>query len=295
MPLEFDVQKKKILRIIVDTDADCEADDPFAIAHALMSPKLNVRAIFAEQFGEPHTTERSYEEIEKILAAMSLTVPIYMGAKGSLAATENEPISTASEFLIEEALRDDPNELFVLCLGAITNIAAAIKACPDIIHKMTVVWIGGHAHTQSGKAPFKEFNAGNDIPAANIVLESGVKLWQIPSNVYGSMRIGLAELQRRVYPCGKIGKHLFEKMVNYNRNEYASWTAGESWSLGDSPAIGVALDENCGCYEYREAPIINDDTSYTYEKGKPMIRVYTSIDSRYILEDFIAKLEILYN
>lgn len=294
MDLKFDVQAKKKLRVIVDTDADCEADDPYAIAHALMSPKLNIRAIFAEQFGDENSTQRSFDEIQRILSAMSLYVPAYMGAKGSLEMTKDQPISPASSFLIDEAMRDDPNELFVLCLGAITNVAAAIKACPDIITRMTVVWIAGHAHTESGKAPFKEFNSGNDIPAANVVFNSGVKLWQIPSNVYGSIRIGLAELQRRVYPCGEIGKHLFEKMVNYNCSKYADWTAGESWSLGDSPAVGVALDEHCGRYEYREAPFFNDDTSYTYIKDRPLIRVYQSIDSRYIIEDFIAKLEILY-
>ena len=77
-------------------------------------------------------------------------------------------------------------------------------------------------------------------------------------------------------------------------NVAADWTAGESWSLGDSPAVGVVLDENCGLYENREAPIINDDTSYTFESGRPVIRVYNSIDSKFILEDFIAKLELFY-
>ena len=56
----------------------------------------------------------------------------------------------------------------------------------------------------------------------------------------------------------------------------------------------VALEPNCGQYIVREAPIINEDTSYRFEKGRPMIRVYTSINSRFILEDFIGKLRILY-
>ena len=35
MALKFDVRDEKKIRVIVDTDAACEADDPFAIAHAL--------------------------------------------------------------------------------------------------------------------------------------------------------------------------------------------------------------------------------------------------------------------
>lgn len=128
----------------------------------------------------------------------------------------------------------DVKPLFVLCLGAITNVASAIRKCPEITKRMTAVWIDG----------------------------------QIPNNVYGTMHIGLAEIQQKVYPYGKIGKHLFENMVTFNESKHAGWTAGESWSLGDSPAIGVALEPNCGSFVYREAPIFNEDTSYSFEAGE---------------------------
>lgn len=293
MPLIYDVPDYKKLRVIIDTDAACEADDPFAIAHALMSKKLIVKAIFAEQFGTPDTTRLSYNEIMTVLDAMDIEVPVFMGEEGKLSDVEGKDISPAAQYLIDEAMREDPLPLFVLCQGAITNIASAIKACPQIIKRMTVVWIGGQGHDNFTKE-FREFNAGNDIEAANLVISSGVEFWQIPSNVYSTMQIGLAELQKKVYPCGKIGKHLFENMINYNMSEHAGWTAGESWSLGDSPAVGVALDPNCGQYVYREAPIFEEDTTYRFEAGRPMIRVYTSINSRFILEDFICKLELIY-
>jgi inosine-uridine nucleoside N-ribohydrolase len=293
MPLSYVVPEYKRLRVIVDTDTACEADDPYAIAHALMCKKFDVKAIFAEQFGNPATTRMSYNEIITILDAMSLSVPVYMGEEGKLSEVEGKEISPAARFLIEEAMREEEKPLYVLCMGAITNVAAAIKKCPQITSKMTVVWIGG----QNPDAYFenqREFNAGNDIDAINLVISSGVEFWQIPNNVYGSMKIGIAELQKKVYPCGKIGKHLYEKLVNYNVSQYAGWTAGESWSLGDSPSVGVALDPNCGHYVYREAPIFNEDTTYRFEAGRPKIRVYTSIDSRFILEDFICKLQLIY-
>lgn len=46
-------------------------------------------------------------------------------------------------------------------------------------------------------------------------------------------------------------------------------TAGESWTLGDSPAVGVVLDPDCGFYHETEAPIILDDTTNKFEKGRP--------------------------
>lgn len=40
MPLLYDVPEYQKKRVIIDTDAVCKADDPFAIAHALMSKKF---------------------------------------------------------------------------------------------------------------------------------------------------------------------------------------------------------------------------------------------------------------
>lgn len=183
--------------------------------------------------------------------------------------------------------------MHVLCIGAITNVAAAIQACPDITSRMTVVWIGGQSYN-GPVAGDREYNASNDVDAINLVLDSGVDFWQIPRDVYSSMRISLAEIQTRIAPHGRIGRHLFENMVAYNQSEHAGWTAGESWTLGDSPAVGVVLDPDCGKYRIAEAPIVNPDTTYRFEKGRHRIRVYTSIDSRFILGDLIARLELLF-
>jgi inosine-uridine nucleoside N-ribohydrolase len=293
IPLNYDVPESKKIRVIIDTDAACEADDPFAIAHALMSKKLVVKAIFAEHFAVPGSTKRSYDEIRHVIDVMKMDVPVFMGEEGPITQIDGDKISEASQTLIREAAKDDEKPLFVLCLGAMTNVATAIRKSREIARKMKVVWIGGHSH-DIGKPDHREFNAGNDVEAANIVMSSGVEFWQIPNNVYGTMHIGIAEIQNRISCCGEIGKHLFENMISYNNSPGAGWTQGESWSLGDSPAVGVALEPNCGQYVYREAPVLLDDTSYKFKSGQPVIRVYQSINSRFIIEDFISKLELMY-
>ena len=296
--LLFDVPQYKKLRVIIDTDAACEADDPFAIAQALMSPKLMVKGILAEHFVAEDSVQRSYDEVRTILDAMDINdVPAFIGEPGAKAAGyfENsdaeEVVSPAVDFLIKEAMREDEAPLYVLCQGAITNVAVAIKKCPEILDRMTIVWIGTHGLAQ---VPWREFNSGNDVAAANYLLSHAKNLWLIPSNVYVTITVGLAELQQKVFPCGKIGRHLFENMITYNNSPAAGWTKGESWSLGDSPAIGVALNPDCGHYIEHEAPFINEDTSSSFGKGNPIIRIYIDIDSRYLLEDFFAKLSLNY-
>ena len=291
MALGFDIPDYKKIRIILDTDAACEADDPFAIVHALLSPKLLVQGIVAEHFNEEGSMQRSYEEIMTILHAMEMEVPVFKGQPGKMA--EDEVPSEAVEFIRNEALREDTHPLYVLCQGAITNVALALKLYPEIKDKIRVIWIGTHGEAPR-KAPFREFNAGNDLEAANLVLTSGVDLWLVPSLVYGTIHIGIAEIERRIKPCGAIGEHLYQQLIDYNMGPFAGWTQGESWSLGDSPAIALAINPACGKFKEIPAPVVAEDTSSEVDESRPIIRVYTEIDARYILEDMIAKLELHY-
>ena len=221
----FDIPDNKKIRVIVDTDAACEADDPFAIVHALISPKLIVKGITAEHYNEEGSVQKSYEEIRTILELMQMDTPFFMGEERALSSAEQKGTSEAVDFIIGEALREDEHPLYILCQGAITNVAAAFNKSPDIIDKVTVIWIGTHG--EQTVAPFREFNAGNDIISANKVLSSGTNLWLVPSDVYTTITIGIAEIQNDVLPCGAIGRHLFENMISYNNSEFAGRTKGE--------------------------------------------------------------------
>ena len=289
MSYKFKVDEKKRVRVILDTDAAAEADDQFAIAHALMTPRFIVKGIIAEQFGEENSTRRSYDEIQKILRLMKIDgIDVRMGAEKALAAEDDIPHSDGAELIIEEALRDDEHPLYVLCQGAITNVAIALNRCPEIAGRFICIWIGGGFYPDGGW----EFNLFNDIHAANVVFKSQLELWQVPMDCYTRMQIGYAELQSKVMPCGEIGQYLFDQM--WQLGYRAEWTMGESWGLGDSPAIGLALNPGCGRHITRKAPVFDTDGHYIDCDSNREIRVYREIDSRYILEDMFAKLSINY-
>lgn len=151
-----------------------------------------------------------------------------------------------------------------------------------------------HYHVQEYRKRRVIIDTDAACEAANTVLHCGGDIWLIPNNVYGTMHIGFGEIQRRIAPYGEIGRLLYENLISFYEAENASWSAGESWSLGDSPAVGVTLEPNCGSFMYCKAPEVQEDTSYRYPENSPQIRVYTSINSRFIIEDFISKLQILY-
>ena len=133
----FDIPDNKKIRVIIDTDAACEADDPFAIVQGLLSPKLIVKGIAAEHFAVPDSMEKSFDEIMTILGAMDMQVPVLRGQRGPL--TEDGELSEASHFMIEEAMREDEKPLYILCQGAITNVAMALKSKPQIIDRIRII------------------------------------------------------------------------------------------------------------------------------------------------------------
>lgn len=299
--LAFDVPESKKVRVIVHTDCANEADDQFALAHHLMTPKFIVRGIIAGHFelspryGKGQTVQASYDEIIKVMDLMGIKgeVPVYKGVSSPLPDEKTPLMSEGAQFIIDEAMRDDdPRPLYVVFQGAITDLAAAILTEPKICDRMTAVWIGGGEYPNGGF----EFNLKQDINAGNVVMASTMPFWQVPINAYKSMSVTLAELQHRVKPYGKIGNYLFTQMVELN-NKLANiphWPHGESWGLGDQPTVTVLLveQEKTDIFDLIPAPRIAPDMTYIHDTGYREIRVYNTIDSRMTLEDFYAKLAI---
>ena len=291
----FTVPAYKRVRVIVSTDTACEADDPFAIAHALLSPKLMVKAVIAEHFRQPDSVERSYAAAKHLLGLMGSDVPLLHGqawpADGTLS-EGGQTLSEGAQFIIDEARREDPHRLFVLLMGAVTTMADALRAAPDIADKLTIVTIGGRGYGMR-HTDFHEFNWGNDPEAINYILrDTRAEVWQIPGSGYTHIRVSLATLQRRVAPCGEVGAYLFRQMHEYNHTEGAGWTPGESWTLGDNPAVAVVIDETAGYSRWENAWLIDEDTFYTQELPERKIRVYHTINSHFVLEDLFDKLAI---
>ena len=115
-------------------------------------------------------------------------------------------------------------------------------------------------------------------------------VWQIPSPVYRTMPVSYAELQTKVHPQGPLGRYLVDQLVEWNTR----WVPEpiEYRSLGDSPAVGVIMYPDCGRWEMRPAQEFSDDMYYLHRGRNRPIRVYESVDARFIHEDFFAKLAL---
>ena len=139
----------KRVRVIINTDAKNEADDQYAIVHAILTPMFELHGIIPAHFGErisKTSQQDSQDEVLKILELMKLTgqIPVHAGAPTSLPDEKTPVDSPGARFIIEEALKDDPRPLHVAFLGPLTDMASALLLEPSIAERnVRVVWIGG--------------------------------------------------------------------------------------------------------------------------------------------------------
>ena len=284
-------------RVIVNSDAKNEADDQYALVHALLSPSLDIRGLIAAHFGNrPGRSDRSMldsrAEIDLLIDMLDQKVQVENGAPAAIPDVRTPAPSPGAELIIEEALREDAEPLYIAFLGPLTDMASALLLEPRIAQRdVTVIWIGGAGYDEPAEMEAKpEFNLSNDIAAAGLVFASGVKLWQVPRSTYRLMSVSYAELDLRVGSCGRLGAYLVEQLVEWNAHNVP--TAVEYRSLGDSPAIGLMLNPMCGQFSLRPAPGFRYDGSYDFGVEGPPIRVYEQIDSRFVLEDCFAKIAL---
>ncbi len=299
----FQVPEEKRLRYIIHTDCKNEADDQFTVAHCLMTDKLEVEGIIASHFdlndgrypaGE--SVIASKEEIDKILELMHLQgqYPVLLGSGIPMPDEETPVDSEGARFIIQQAMKNDPRPLYIGMQGSITDLASAILMEPEICKKIVVIWIGGGAYPEGES----EFNLSQDIHAANVVFKSDAELWQVPKPVYKQFAVSLAELQVKVRPYGKIGRYLFEQMVEFNNKHtwLPRWPHGELWALGDEGTIAALMCETTrtDLYDLIKPPTFAPDMTYIHGNNPrtKKIRVYRTMDARLDLEDLFAKLQI---
>jgi len=287
--------KKGIVNAILDTDTFNEIDDQFALVQMLFSKKrINTLSINAAPFSmnsrsnDPQRgMELSYDEIIRLLEKINFKKNnfVFKGSK-KYVGFEKKPInSPAADNIIESALKyseDDP--LYIISIGAITNVASAILKEPEIINKIVVVWLGGNALYWPNN---DEFNLKQDIGGSQVLFDSGVSLILVPCKGVTSHLIStVPEIEKYIETQGKIGKFLAMRFKEYNDN-HKGWSK-EIW---DMAAISWVLKEEWTPTNVVPSPILLDNKNWAFNENRHPIKIVYEIKRDLILQDFIEKLE----
>lgn len=285
--------------VVLDTDAYNEIDDQFAIAYLIKNEeKFNVKGITAAPFFNSRSTSfgdgmlKSYNEIIKLLRLAKredLISSVYKGSDKILV-DENTPVVSDAAYFLAELANDysEENPLYIVAIGAITNVASAFIVNPSMKDKVVVSWLGGNAQHMPDAY---EFNLLQDVPAARVVFNSGCPLVQLPcGGVVDNFRISKADLETFLKGKNPLADYLAENSIK----EADGYALGKPWTrvIWDVTAVAWLLNDNDRFMKsyLLPRPNITDDYKYSYnEKGATFNYVYT-INRDALMEDLFNKI-----
>ncbi len=284
---------EKRVRMVLDTDTYNEIDDQFAVVHAILSPEqLNLEAIYAAPFhnnrssGPSDGMEKSYDEILRLLDFLNVGHDgfVYRGSTEFLSDEETPIQSNAATDMVDRAMANTDEPLYVVAIGAITNVASALLLEPEIIKNIVVVWLGGNplywSHT-------REFNLAQDVKAARVVLDSGVPFVHLPARgVVSHLHTTVPEMERHVQGKGKIGDYLVEIFKDYHKDHF-----GWSKVIWDISATAYLVNSSWVPTEVVHSPILTDAVTWSFDNNRHLMRVATSVNRDAIFRDLFLKLQ----
>ncbi|ANE48699.1 nucleoside hydrolase [Paenibacillus swuensis] len=282
------------IRMVLDTDTYNEIDDQFAVIYALKSPeRMQVEAFYAAPFFNELSTgprdgmEKSYNELEKISGLLPEMgeMPIYRGSAEYLPGADTAVESDAARNLVERAMASpDDDPLYVVAIGAITNVASAILMEPRIVEKIVVVWLGGHALQW---ADTKEFNLFQDIHASRVVLDSGVPLVLVPCfGVASHLQTTLSEIREYVKDSGPAGNYLYETFRDCSTDHFAY-----SRVIWDIANIAYLNNGDWTPSALVHSPRLSEDFRWSVDTSRHLIRYVHAVDRNAIFRDLFTKLK----
>jgi purine nucleosidase len=244
-------------------DCDTGIDDALALLYLVRRPEVDVVGV-TTVFGN-NTVETAARNTRRVLAlAGRPDIPVGVGADRPLVG-ERESLGTeihgadglgdvnlpdppdppsdltAAE-LISTMSRRYPGSLHLLATGALTNLAAALDAEPELVDRVgRVTVMGGAADAPGNRTPAAEANIGHDPEAAQRVLAAGWATDLVPLDV--TMRELLTERHRAALAAAGTPVGSFASSItDFYFNAYSGRSGGERWApCHDALAAAVAV------------------------------------------------------
>ncbi len=283
--------------VVLDTDTYNEIDDQYALAYLIKSEeRMNLKAIYAAPFFNEKSTgpadgmEKSYQEIHNILNLMGrqeLAANVYRGSEAYLPSEEVPVISEAASHLASFAMNYTPQcPLYVIAIGAITNVASAVLMNPQITDRIVLIWLGGNAHHWPDN---QEFNLMQDVAGARVVFGCGAALVQLPcAGVVSAFTTGEAELNAFLKGKNALCDYLVDLTVAQGRldSPHACW----SRPIWDVTAVGWLAGDGFMKDCLTPSPIPQYDHRYSFDPNRHLIRYVYHIDRDALFTELFDKL-----
>lgn len=275
------MEKRKII-----LDVDTGTDDAIAIATALLSDELDVLGIctVGGNVEVKNTTDNTLRVVEccdrqgitRVYKGAALPLrstlqpwtpqarelPRVEGAKDQETAvhvdhlplppsTTKEESQSAVVWLIETLLDAEDDEITLVPVGPITNIALALRADERIIPKIHEIVMMGGTHNVYATTQRAEFNVWCDPEALEIVLQSGIKITMVSLDATSHACL-TKEQARAIREIGTKPAVLTAALIEHRIK--ASFAEGDTEGTG----VGVALHDALAVCSLIHPEVLND-------------------------------------
>lgn len=266
---------------IIDTDT--ASDDAVALVMAAKNPHINIKAITVVAGNV--SLEQGIQNAMYSLSLCQKDIPIYAGMNKPMA----RELKTADHVhgkdgmgdiglplkgfipkkehavnILIEKINAFPNQITLVCLGPLTNIATALSLDNTLATKVKkCIIMGGVGKGRGNVTPISEYNFWADPEAAKIVFESGMPIkmvgWDI-SRKYAVFNDADVERLRKIgTPLSSFCVNIQGTLIEYVKNI----THLDGFDLPDPIAMAIALDPSIAT-ETKKAFVsilLNDDFS----------------------------------
>lgn len=229
-----------IKRVIIDCDPGngipgANVDDGLAIALAIANPNISLELITIVSGNTPRDT--GYGVAKNIINLLDLDIAVAKGAAQALLEPakpwrehldnnvkkqgllhlwpniiENTPIAPKTSANAAQAIGDlvcnNPNQISVVAIGPLTNIAHTIQLYPDFASSVAEIVIMGGVFNVPGY--IKDTNFAIDPEAAKIVLTSGAKITLAPYDVTTTTMLTHHDLDEIAKNTNSLSQYIVE-------------------------------------------------------------------------------------
>lgn len=287
---------KKKIPVIIDTDIGCDIDDSWAQVMAMRSPELDIKLVTTATYD---TTYKAKLCAKLFDAAGVRDVPIGIGIPtenlySRIAEWVEDYDLSSYPLVIEDGIQamidtimSSDETVTILALGPATNLAEALRRCPDITKKSRIVGMFGHI-TDGDK--WIECNIKTDIDSYRFAIEqSDWEIEMIPLEISGGTHLSAEQFAavRARGDSDPLIRALMESSDIWYKTMGFELPGGSSCLFDTTGIYAAFTHENLN---YEDLPVLlNDNTVTVVDPAGKMMSVARTWDDKDRFYDFLVK------
>ena len=298
------LKRGRRIPVIFDTDIGGDIDDTWALAMLLKCPKLDVRLVAADA---GNTTYRARILAKMLDVAGRTDVPVAVGIpagdrpgrqskwiKGYKLSDYPGKVHEDGVGAIIDTVKASKDPVTLVCVGAVPNIAAALKRHPGLVRNARFVGMHGSVRRGYGGSarPCAEANVRNGPAALRAVFRAPWECTVTPLDTCGLVKLTGAKYQK-VLRCK-------DPVIRAMLANYRLWVPNARWlkpkpqpaiestTLFDTVAVYLAFSEDLVKMEDIRLRVTDAGRTVVDKPGRP-IRCATKWKDLGAFEDLLVE------